>query len=156
MATFAQIKEVRLTVSDPAGFIDFVEVANQAALPDPAAAQTAYKAVDSGTYFWFNSDTSSYEPVKLRVSDGRIGGWIDAFGTDGAILKSVQAIVSSLPGEMMIVKNDDGAESTEFLKLLDIQKFYQNWLRDLTPADVASPSGVYLKTKKPCIAGGNV
>ena len=156
MATFEQIKEVRLTISDPAGFIDFVEVANFAALPGSAVAQTAYKAADTGTYYWYNPDSAVYEALKLRVSDDRISGWVDSFGVDGAVLKSIQAIVSSLPAEMMIVKNTDGAESTEFLQLLDLQKFYQNWLKDLTPVASSSSAGVYLKTKKPCIAGGNV
>lgn len=154
MASFADIKETRLTISDPSGFIDFLEVANFAALPVTPVAQTAYKAVDTATYY--GKESGAWEALKLRVSDSRISDWIDALGVDGAILKSIQAILSTLPGEMMIVKNTDGAESTEFTKLLDLQKFYQNWLKDLAPVNAASSTGRYFKTKAPCIAGGNL
>ncbi len=154
MASFSDIKETRLTISDPSGFIDFLEVANFAALPVSPVAQTAYKAIDTATYY--GHDSGSWEVLKLRVSDSRISDWIDSLGVDGAIIKSIQAILSTLPGEMMIVKNADGAESTEFLKLLDLQKFYQNWLKDLAPVAVSSSTGRYVKTKNPVIAGGNV
>ena len=154
MATFAQIKEVRLTIADPPGFIDFQQVANFAALPVSPVAQTSYTELDTGTYW--DKTSGSWLAVQLRVSDSRIGTWIDSFGLDGAVRKSIEAVLSMLPGELMIVRNADGAESTEFIKLLDLQTFYQNWLDRLTPEASSLNTGRYMRTKTPRIAAGNV
>lgn len=154
MATFSDIREVRLTISDPSGFIDFLEVANFAALPGTPVAQTAYKTTDTTTYY--GKDSGTWEALKLRVSDSRISGWIDTFGTDGAARKSVEAIIAGLPAEYMMVSNGDGAEKTEFQKLDVVEKFYRNLLAALTPASATSVTGRYVKTKNPVIAGGNV
>jgi hypothetical protein len=154
MATFDQLKEVRLTIADPPGFIDFLEVANFAALPVTPVAQTGYKAVDTATYYGHNG--TAYVALTLMVSDARISGWIDALGVPGAVRKSIEAIVAQLPAQLQIVKNDSGTESNEFIKLLDLQKFYQNWLKDLTPPDTSVNTGKYFKTVPACIAGGNL
>lgn len=154
MATFDQIKEVRLTISDPPGFIDFIEVADFNALPATQVAQTAYKAIDTGTYY--DKSTGSWLAERLLVSDADISTWIDAFGVQGAVRKAVERILATLPAHMQIVKNSDGAESTEFLKLLDLQKFYRQWLDDLTPPDQTVNTSRRGKSAAVCIAGGNV
>lgn len=154
MATFDQIKEVRLTISDPAGFIDFIEVANQGALPSPHVDQTAYKAADTGTYWWYSG--TAYETLDLFVSDGSLSVWIDEFGVSGAVRKAVERIIATLPGRLMIVKNQNGAESTEFIKLLELQKFYRTWLEDLTPPTTVVNTGRWGKSRCDPVAGGNV
>ena len=45
MATFADIKSVRLKIKDPLGYINLVEVSE---LPSIAESQTAYTLTDSG------------------------------------------------------------------------------------------------------------
>lgn len=154
MATFDQIKETRLQIADPPGFIDFLEVANFGALPVAPVAQTGYKAVDTATYYGHNG--TAYVALTLMVSDARISAWIDALGVPGAVRKSIEAIVAQLPAQLQIVKNDSGTESNEFIKLLDLQKFYRQWLSDLTPEDTAVNTGKYFKTEPACIAGGNL
>ncbi len=154
MATFDQIKDVRLQIADPPGFIDFLEVANFAALPVTPVAQTGYKAVDTSTYY--GHDGTSYSALSLMVSDSRIGAWVDSFDVAGAVRKSIEAIVAQLPAQLQIVKNASGAESTEFTSLLDRQKFYRQWLADLTPVDSTVSTGKYYKTVAAEIAGGNL
>lgn len=154
MATFDDIKEVRLTISEPSGFIDFLTVANFDALPDEPASQTGYKSLDTSTYY--GHDGTSYSSVSLMLSDSRIGAWVDIFGVAGAVRKSIEAIVAQLPAQLQIVKNASGAESTEFTSLLDRQKFYRQWLVDLTPVDSTVNTGKYFKTVAAEIAGGNL
>lgn len=154
MAAFDEIKEVRLVIADPPGLIDFLEVATFAALPVTPVAQTGYKAVDTSTYYGHNG--TSYSALMLMVSDARISAWIDALGVSGAVRKSVEAIAAQLPAQLQIVKNDSGAESTEYVKLLDLQKFYRQWLSDLTPPESTVNTGRYYRTVAPEIAGGNL
>lgn len=154
MATFDQIKEVRLTISDPPGFIDLLEVATSGSLPVSPIAQTAYMTTDTGTYY--DKSSGAWVAVELLVSDSAISGWIDTFGVDGAVRKAYERIIGTLPSRMQMVKNADGAESTEYQKLLDMLKFYRQRLEDLTPAEVAVNTGRWGKSRSVCVAGGNV
>jgi len=159
VATFTDLKEVRLTIADPqpisaSRWIDFIEVANFAALPVTPVSQTGYKALDTSTYY--GHDGAAYVALPLEVSDSRISGWIDAFGIDGAARKSVENIVAGLPFQFQVVKNASGAESTEYVKLLDLQTFYRKWLSDHTPVDSTVSTGKYFKTVAAEIAGGNL
>ena len=154
MASFDDIKDTRLQIADPPGFIDFLEVANFAALPVTPVAQTGYKAVDTSTYY--GHDGTAYVAQTLMVSDARISAWIDSLGVSGAVRKSIEAIVAQLPAQLQIVKNSSGAESTEFTSLLDRQKFYRQWLSDLTPPETSSNTAKLYKTKAHEIAGGNI
>ncbi len=154
MATFAEIKETRLTIDDPPGFIDFLEVANFAVLPSSPVAQTAYRAVDTGTYY--GHEGTAWEALKLRVSDSSLSAWIDDVGIDGAVQKSYRAIMAKLGSELLIVKNTDGAESTEFVKLTDLYNYYRNLAKDTASAPPDNNAGRFVHTRRPCIAGGNV
>ena len=154
MATFDQIKDTRLQIADPPGFIDFSEVANFAALPVTPVAQTGYKAVDTATYYGHNG--TAYVAQTLMVSDARISGWIDALTVPGAVRKSIEAIVAQLPAQLQLAKSTSGVESVEFTGLLDRQKFYRQWLSDLTPVDSTVNTGKYFVTVAAEIAGGNL
>ena len=154
MASFEDIKDTRLQFADPPGFIDFIEVANFAALPVTPVAQTGYKAVDTATYYGHNG--TAYAIQTMMVSDARISAWIDALTVPGAIRKSIEGIVAQLPSQLQIVKNASGAESVEFTSLLDRQKFYRQWLSDLTPVDATINIGKYFVTVAAEIAGGNL
>ena len=156
MATFADITEVRLSINDPvsgARIVDMVQVADVPDLGDMAP-QTAYKATSDGQYY--ASVDGVFTALSVQVSDTRIGGWIDAFGIDGAIRKSIQAIIAGLASQLQLVKNSDGAESSEFIKLNDLHTFYRNMLADLPTETTVTPTGLFMRTKTPCIAGGNL
>jgi len=154
MATFAEIKEVRLTIDDPPGFIDLIEVADEAALPGEPVAQTAYKAEDTGTYY--ASIAAVWTPLLLRISDARLTAWIDTVGVAGAIQKSYIAIMGKLGAELQIVKNADGAESTEFIKLNDLYNYYKKLAADTASSPPENNAGRFAQTKQPCVAGGNI
>lgn len=159
MASFSEVKEVRLKIADPqpvsgSRFINFIQVANQAALPSPSARQTAYNTLDTGEYWSYGG--TAYQSLDLQVSDDSIEEWIDAVGVMGAARKSVEMILAGLPVQFQIVKNDSGTESNEFIKLGELQKFYENLLKMWTPVDSSSNTGKYFKTVPACIAGGNL
>lgn len=157
MATFAQLTEVRLSINDPVGhadrIVDFLEVATLPAVGS-AVAQTGYKLTTNGTYNVVVDGAFTVVPV--QVSDSRILAWIDGFGIDGAIRKSIQAIISGLASQLQLVRNSDGAESSEFVKLNDLHAFYRNMLSDLPTETTVTPTGLFMATKTPCIAGGNL
>lgn len=155
MATFADIKEVRLSINDPVGgaerIVDFLEATTLPALGS-AVAQTGYKLTTNGTYNLVVDGAFAVIPV--QVSDSRISGWIDAFGVDGAIRKSIQAIIQGLASQLQLVSNSDGAESSEWIRLNDLHLFYRNMLADMTPQESSTSTGLFMTTKTPTISGG--
>ena len=157
MATFLQLTEVRLSINDPVGgaerIVDLLEVATLPA-HGSAVAQTGYKLTTNGTYNIVVDGAFTVVPV--QVSDSRISGWIDAFGIDGAIRNSVQAIIAGLASQLQLVRNSDGAESSEFIKLNDLHTFYRNMLADLPTETTVTPTGLFMATKTPVIADGNL
>jgi hypothetical protein len=157
VATFLQLTEVRLSINDPVGgaerIVDFLEVATLPAVGS-AVAQTSYKLTTNGTYNLVVDGAFTVIPV--QVSDSRIGGWIDAFGIDGAIRKSIQAIISGLASQLQLVRNSDGAEESEWIRLNDLHKFYRQLLADLPTQETVSSTGLFMATKTPEIAGGNL
>lgn len=157
MATFTQIRAVRLTVQDPSGVIDLVSVADPSALPATAAPQTAYKVVSTGGYVIWNG--AAYVPVDLSVSDTSISDWYDDSGEFEATRKSYRAIMRGLSARLQITKNTDGAESTDYIKLLDLLAFYERTLKKYEEENAiatSTASGVMVETKCQVIAGGNV
>lgn len=158
MATFVQIKEVRLSINDPVGpserIVDFLEVATLPSVGS-AVAQTAYKLTTNGSYNVVVDGAFTVIPV--QVADSRIAGWIDSFGVDGATRKCIQeSIIPGLAEQLLLVKNSDGAESSEWIKLNDLHTFYRNMLADLPTETTVTPTGLFMRTKTPCIAGGNL
>lgn len=153
MATFDQIKEVRLSIDDPAGFIDMLSVSS---LPDvgDALPQRAYYSTEDQGYHAVRD--GAFALLHLRLADSRISAWIDSEGLAGAIQKGYVAIMQKLGNEMQIVKNSDGAESTEFVKLLDLYEFYKSLAKDTAAQPPANSGGRLLRTVAPEIAGGNL
>jgi hypothetical protein len=154
MATFTDIKEVRLQINDPPGFIDFVQVADEGSRPLTPAAQTAYCIVNEVKYQAFIDGV--WTDLMLRVSDSRISGWIDDVGVKGAIGRGYQAIIQKLGDELRIVRNSDGAEATEFVEIEKLLDYYRTIAKDSAAEPPLNNAGRYFATKKPCIAGGNV
>lgn len=153
MATFAQIKEVRLQIDDPSGFIDILSVDTLPGVGSALAQRCYYLTTDSQYY---TAETGAWTVTHLRVGDGRIGEWVDAYGVSKAIRSARLSIIQKLGNEMTLVKNSDGAESSEFVKLLDLYKYHKSLMVDEAEAPPSSSSGRYLKTARPCISGGNL
>lgn len=157
MATFTQIRSVRLTAQDPSGVIDLVSVADAGSLPVTSAPQTAYKVLSTGAYVIWSG--AAYVPIDLSVSDTSIGDWYDASGEFETVRKTYRAIMRGLGARLQITKNTDGAESTDYIKLLDLYNFYKKTLADYeeeNAIDDSTNSGVMVETKCVTIAGGNV
>lgn len=157
MATFLDIKAVRLKINDPSGFIDLVSVATALDLPATPAYQTAYKVVSTGAYVSHNGNI--YVAVDLFVSDTRISDWIDTYGYTRAVSKSYQAIIDGLGARMMISQAQDGAESTTFTSLDKMYSYYKNILADWdseNAVDASNSTGRVFACVKPEVSGGNL
>lgn len=150
MATFNEIKEVRLTIGDPQGVINILEVADFASIPATPARQTAYKTVDTGYYY------VDGEAVDLRMSDERISGWIDDGGSDYAICQSIQQILNQIGRELIITKDTSGAESTDFINLTTLRTYYEKLKATYSLESKEIKTGIWGQAKQPTIAGGEV
>lgn len=163
MATFEEIKEVRLRISDPFGVINLIEVANKAALPTDPAPQTNYKTADTG-YYWETTKTtgatdSDYTIVELQVSDDRIEGWIDSDGVDYATCQGLKQITTQIGKEYGIKKNTAGSDSTEWQALGDLYGYYKDLLKGCTESyekGKGNSSSRWGGSKAFEVAGGNL
>lgn len=158
MATFAEIKEVRLRIDDPPGMIDILEAGSFPSAPMP---QTAYKISD----IYYSSEPLSeaveanYERLTLYVSDSRIGAWFDADGEDYACVQALKNIIARLGRMLKIRKEDTGAEGTEWNSLKETHEYYRNLLASFQADydDSKSQAGpVWGASSTPEIAGGNL
>ena len=157
MATTEQIFDVRLRLSDPAGFIQFIE----SALPESPEPQTAYMV--SGVYYSTEKPscalTEDYSIEDLRVSDIRISTWIDLNGSDYATCQSLKAFLPQIGKEMQLTKNSTGAESVEYQALKDTYYYYKDLLAlcsEEKKSNDGNSSGRYLGSVQPEIGGGNL
>ena len=126
MATFADIKSVRLKIKDPLGYINLVEVSE---LPSTVASQTAYTLTDSGVYQKLTGTT--WSTLKLEISDASISTYIDLYGVDKAVVKCVQEILMSVGKALGMVKFDSGTESVQYQTLSSVYAFYKSMLDSL-------------------------
>ena len=126
MATFADIKSVRLKIKDPIGYINLIEVD---ALPESVASQTAYTVTGSGVYQKLSGAT--WSTLKLEISDASIGTYIDLYGVDKAVVKCVQEILMSVGKALGMVKFDSGTESVQYQTLSSVYAFYKSMLDSL-------------------------
>lgn len=126
MATFADIKTVRLRIKDPLGYIDLQSVAE---LPTTAASQTAYTITDSGVYQ--KQSGTAWSIINLEISDTQIVTYIDLYGVEKAIVKCVQEILMSVGKQMGMVSFNSGAESVQYQTLKSVYDFYKAMLEDM-------------------------
>lgn len=160
MATFEQIKEVRLKINDPFGFINIIQVTS---LPVNPAFQTLYQLTTDSVYYSTSVETaqvSDYEKEELYISDSIIATNIDAKGILYACCQGLKSILSTIGRQFGIIKsNSGGAESTEYTDLSQLYSYYKN-LYDLCNEDLRSSNnnntGKFGQTKQPTIAGGNL
>ncbi len=163
MATTTLIRDLRIDVSDPPDILNIISVANAAALPEVPKSQTVYYITDSGTYVQTEklsgASSTDYKNVELFLSDNKIGSLIDAHGYDKALYKAVKLISSKLGSKLLIVKNKNGAESVEYLKLLDIYKYYKGIVDDFKEDEkdnTDNNTGKIGRTTYTQVAGGNL
>lgn len=135
MATFSQIKQVRLTVKDPHGYIDLQEVD---AYPFPAASQTAYTMTGSGVYQIYKGNC--WVDLKLSISDEQIGLLVDLYGVDKATIRVLQSIINALGQEMRIAQHNDGVESIVYTNLTTLYNFYKG-MKETLQEDISSDAG---------------
>lgn len=144
MATFNEIKEIRLRIDDPAGYIDIKEVAT---LPTAPTAQTAYRLTTDGNYYGTDAEapvTADWSVLELVVSDSRLGVWFDVDGTIYAVCYGLKQIIAKLGKDLRLKRSDSGAESTEWTALKETYEYYKSLL--------ASCTDDYNKSK--AVAGG--
>ncbi len=163
MATWAEIKAVRLAIHDPSLIIDLETFATESLLPIRPKLQTAYRLEDSGDYVvaeWQKPRLlKEYVQMELRLSDSRITAWIDEYGEDDARCYALRDITRTLWHETSLQKTTTGAESSEFAALLDVYKFYRGLAADCqkeTRVDAANSTGKIYTTEQSEIAGGNL
>jgi hypothetical protein len=163
MATTEEIFEVRLRISDPAGFIDFEEVATTGNLPATPASQTAYLVTADGNYYSTEKTTGAtpadYSIEELLISDSRISNWIDLDDTDFATCQALKNITAQLGRSLQIKRNEAGADSTEYQTLKDTYEYYKGLLalcNEEKQSNDNNNSGRYSGSKQPEIGGGNL
>lgn len=135
MATFADIKSVRLKIKDPLGYINLIEVAE---LPETVASQTAYTITDSGVYQKLTGTT--WSTLKIEISDASISTYIDLYGIDKAVVKCIQEILMSVGKSMGTLRFNSGTESVEYNTLKSIYDFYKGMIASLND-DIQETSG---------------
>lgn len=163
MATTTQIRNLRIDVSDPPDIINIITIAAPDDLPTDPEPQTVYYVTSTGRYVQtekiIGAIPGDYKTVGLYLSDSKIGTLIDANGYDKALYKAVKLIASKLGSKLLIVKNTNGAESVEFLKLLDLYKYYKSLVADFKEEDEEknnNNTGKIGKSTYTQISGGNL
>lgn len=148
MATFAQLKEIRLLISDPPDVVDIV----QSAVPGNPAPQTAY--LYSNIYYDGDS-----EVLEIQVNDTRLGSWYDSYGTNGAVVRALKQILRRLGSQLPLVRSDSGAESVQYTSLKDKYDFYRALLNDAIDDyedENTNSTGIWMGSASQEIAGGNL
>jgi len=155
--------DVRLRISDPAGFINFIEIATTGDLPAAPASQTAYLVTADGNYYATDKLTGAvladYEIQDLYVSDARIQNWIDLNGEDYATCQAINAIKPQLLTQMQLVRNGTGAESTQYQTLRDTYYYLKELSIECSETKKSNDnnnSGRMGGSKAPVIGGGDI
>lgn len=163
MATITQIHNLRIEINDPTDIIRINSVADPAALPVTPIPQTAYYIISSGVYVTTEKTSgaspSDYKVSELFLSDISLGNIIDTWGTDKAISKSIIKICAKIASKLVLVKTKTGAESTEYIKLLDLYNYYKSLIGLLEEDEREknnNSTGAYDSFEAPEIAGGNI
>lgn len=152
MATFSQIKSVRLRIADPGGMIDIQSVSD---LPGTPVQQTAYYYHSE----YYVNNGAAYQLAKLRISDSYLTTLIDTYGVDLAVCRSYALIMAQLGNELILVRNQSGAESAEYLALKDAMAYYRQLKADCDEQnnkDNSNSTGRFYRSRQPRIAGGNL
>jgi hypothetical protein len=161
MASFADIRTVRLTIGDPAGVVEIAQAADPSALPSAPGQQTAYLVASTGRYMTTEIESGAipadYHSLELLISDAQISQLIAEYGVTLAPCKAYGVMASRLGSKLRLVRTQSGAESTQYLALLDAYKYYKSLAADCADkvdADDLNTTGRWGRTRQPRIAGG--
>lgn len=159
MATISQIHALRIDISDPPEFIKVESVTTKSNLPADPEPQTAYYVTALARYFdtekTSGADPADYKNIELFLSDAKLNTLINMYGYNVAIYKALKLISSKIWSKLLVIKNTDGATSTEYIRLNDLYKYYKSLVEDFKD-DTPAKTGKYCNTKNPTIAGGNL
>jgi hypothetical protein len=163
MATFAEIRTVRLAIGDPAGVIEVAQVADPAALPLDPGQQAAYMVQSTGRYMVTDKETGAvpadYATVDLLISDLQISQLVAAYGVDLAPCKAYGVIAARLWGRLQVVRTNSGAESTEYTSLDVTYRYYKALAADCKAEQDSinlNSTGRMGRTRQPQVGGGNI
>ncbi len=163
MATFVDIRTVRLAIGDPPGVIAIVQVATLADLPPDPDQQTAYQVQSTGRYVFTEKESGAvvadYASLELLLSDAQISQLITSYGVDGAPCKAYGVIATKLGGRLRVASMSTGAESTTYTSLRDSYEYYKGLAADCAAEKNAkdlNTTGRFGRTHQPHIGGGNL
>lgn len=163
MATFTDIKEIRLRVNDPAGFQNLVEAATPSALPASPAPYTAYKVVSTGAYVstekTSGATSADYTTLDIYLSDARLSAWIDLDGVDRSECRAYEAITARIGSEMRLKRSSAGAESHEFQTLIELYNYYKalsDSCKERYRESTGNGTGRFGASIEPEIGGGEI
>lgn len=163
MTDWEKIKDVRLKIDDPQGYVNLETVATPSALPTAPAKQTAYRVESTGGYYDTTKTSGAipadYTYVEIQISDAQLLALIDDLGYQKAACRALNRIAAKLGAQLGIVRTQDGAESTEYLSLLDAYKYYKmlaNDCKEIINEDSGNNSGRTGLSSQPEIGGGNL
>lgn len=163
MATFVDIRSVRLAIGDPPGVIALVQVATPGDLPPAPDQQTAYQVQSTGRYVFTEKESGAvgddYSTLELLLSDAQISQLITAHGVDGAPCHAYGMIASRLGSRLRVASMSTGAESTTYTSLRDSYEYYKGLAADCAAAKNAkdlNTTGRFGRTHQPHIGGGNL
>jgi hypothetical protein len=159
MATWADLKELRLRIKDPLGAIALEQVANEDAREaiEAPARQTAYLQADTSVYYTYDADLAEWDPCDLLMSDARLGFLIDLYGLALAAPRAVNDIKAELGQKIAIARTQDGAGQTDYTSLKDMYQFYKDLAASMVEevaVDAGTSTGRYLRMRSPHIGGG--
>jgi hypothetical protein len=159
MATWDDLKELRLRIKDPLGAINLLSVANEDARldVDPPARQTAYQQADTSVYYTYDTDLAEWDPCDLLMSDARLGVLIDLYGAALAAPRAVNDIKAELGQRIAIARTQDGAGQTDYTSLKDMYQFYKDLAASMVEevaVDAGTSTGRMFRMRSPRIGGG--
>jgi hypothetical protein len=163
MASFADICKVRLEIGDPAGIINITQVATPADLPTDPYQQVAYFVLSTGRFMATDKESGAapadYHTLELFISNTQISQLITAYDVEGAPCQAYGIIASRIGSKLRVKSMSSGAESTEYVALMDAYRYYKSLAADCTEkknGDDLNTTGRYGKTSQPEIGGGNL
>lgn len=163
MTDWEKIKDVRLKIDDPQDFINLETVATPSALPATPVKQTAYRVESTGGYYETivesGAISTDYTYVEIQISDTQLLSIISTVGQEKAPCRALNRIAAKIGSQLGIVRTQDGAESTQYLALLDAYKYYKSLAADcaeIVKEDSGNNSGRYGLSSQPEIGGGNL
>jgi hypothetical protein len=164
MATFAEIKRTRISLADPSGFINIVQVATTANLPATPGQQTLYNIINTGAYMatikTSGATISDYKIKNLYLSDTVISEYITLHHTvEGSLPYLILLIISQLADKKLLKSTGTGAESKTYTGLLELITFYEKLYNKYNSINSNGAHNATQKTYRmhiPRVCGGDV